>query len=174
MKYLIKSLVLFASMWCVLGCNYGEETLKLIHSDTIYLIEKPNGSVAKKMLSTHEKEGWFFIPQVILRPHEDKAWLAIRVYSYGSELNYTTSRTEVLFPKKGVVETDNINSKEPRWYPAENGWFYQVVKVKSYSYSSLISSGISSASVVLDLHSDDVLQSETFDLEVKKVRRSGW
>ena len=174
MRCLANFLVLCVSMWCIQGCNYGDETLKIIHSDTIDLIDAPNGSVAKKILSAHEKEEWFFIPQVILRPHEDKAWLAIRVYSYGSELNYEISRTEVSFPKKGVVETDNVNPKELRWHSAENGWFYQVVRIKSYSYSSLISSGISSARAVLDLHANDVLQSETFDLEVKKVRRSGW
>jgi hypothetical protein len=174
MKFLTKLLVLFVSMSCVQGCNYGEETLKVVHPETISLIEQPNKSASKKILEANKKKGWFFIPQAIFRPHEDKAWLAVRVYSRSSELNYEISRTEVSFPQGSTIEAVNIKPGKPNWYPTENDWFYQVVKVKSYSYSSLASSGVRSASVAFELTVNGDVRSEEFDLEVKKVRRSGW
>ena len=174
MKLSIILLVLLLSMTCIPGCNYGEETLKVTHPGTINLIEQPGGSTSGKILEANQKKGWFFIPQMILRPHENKAWLAVRVYSRNPELNYKISRAEVSFPEGSAIEAVNLKPEMPNWYPAENGWFYQVVKVKSYSYSSLVSSGIRSASVMFELTANGDVQSEEFDLEVKKVRRSGW
>lgn len=173
-KFSIILLMLFVSMLCMQGCRYGEETLYAVHPETLSLIEQPRGNTSKKILDANEKKGWFFIPQVIIRSREDKAWLAVRIYSQNPELSYEISRTEASFPQGIVIEADDLKSGSGNWYPVENGWFYQVVKVKSYSYSSLVSSGIRSANVSFELIANDVVQSDEFDLEVKKVRRSGW
>lgn len=165
-------------MTFIKGCNYGDETLKIVHSGTISLIENPDGDNAKEIFAANKDLGWFFIPQVILRPHEDKAWLALRIYSYGSELNYKVSQTKVSFPKDGILERDYSIPAKLDWYPTGNGWLYQVVRLKAYNYSSLMSSGVDSArvefEVIASVNERQVKRGKIFDLEVKKVHRSGW
>ena len=166
--------ILSLSVSCIQGCYYGKETLKVVHPETIFLIEHPGGDESKKILKANEKAGWFFIPQVIFRPHEDKAWLALRVYSRSRDLSYEVVSSEASLPHGDTIEANRLTFEGLDWYPAEGGWFYQVIKVKNYNYSSLISSNIRTASVTFELIANNELQSKTFDLEVKRVRRSGW
>lgn len=174
MKGSIILLAMLVSMMCIQGCNYGKEVLYVINSETISLIERPSGSASKKILEANQEKGWFFIPQFMSLSHRDKAWLAVRVYSRNPDLNYEISRIEISSPKGIAIEGDDLKLGSGNWYPVEGGWFYQVVKVKSYSYASLMSSGIRSINVSFELIVNGVIQRDQFDLEIQKIRRSGW
>ena len=176
----MKYIILLYIMLCVFflcGCNYGDDTLKVEHSETVDLIENSEGSKAKKILEKHHSDGWFYIPQVMVMPHKDEVWFSVRVYSRDTNLVFKINKLSTSLDEKGVISSERKPENTRKWYSVGNGWYYEVERVKLYKHSQLLLSGLGSTTIELDVTADLYGQTESkkksFSLSFSKVRRSG-